>query len=71
VARSQKRTKGTDPTWPEPSAGEMVVSELVTDRQGSLSPFGEVTFPVPAGSLPYQHPVTVVNRPSDRAPGRR
>jgi hypothetical protein len=35
------------------------VSELVTDRTGALSPFGEVVFPVPAEELPYVHPVTV------------
>lgn len=63
---STKRTKGTDPTWPEPVGEEMVVSELVTDRQGSLSPFGDVTFPLPRAALPYQHPVTVINRPSPR-----
>lgn len=71
MARSHQRTKGTDPTWPEPSDGEMVVSELVTDRQGSLSPFGDVAFPLPAGALPYQHPVTVINQPTSRTPGRR
>ena len=70
MATSQKRTKGTDPTWPEPADGEMVVSELVTDRQGSLSPFGDLTFPLPSGSLPYQHPATVINRPSAPGPGR-
>ncbi len=68
---SKKRTKGTDPNWPEPAGDEMVVSELVTDRQGSLSPFGELTFPLPPSVLPYSHPVTVINRPSQRAPGRR
>ena len=31
---SKKRTKGTDPNWPEPVGEETVVSELVTDRQG-------------------------------------
>ena len=38
------------------------VSELATDRTGALSPFGELTFPLPADDLPYMHPVTVVNR---------
>jgi len=38
------------------------VSELVSDRTGSLSPFGDIEFPLPAAELPYIHPVTVVNR---------
>jgi hypothetical protein len=38
------------------------VSELATDRAGALSPFGDVTFPVPSDDLPYVHPVTIVNR---------
>jgi hypothetical protein len=40
---------------------ELLVSELASDRQGALAPFGEVTYPLPASSLPYQHP-----RPADR-----
>ena len=38
------------------------VSELATDRTGALSPFGDLTFPLPADELPYIHPVTVVNK---------
>ena len=38
------------------------VSELAADRTGALSPFGDLTFPLPADDLPYTHPVTVVNR---------
>ena len=38
------------------------LSELVADRVGALSPFGETTFPLPADELPYLHPVTVVNK---------
>ena len=35
----------------------------VVDRAGGLSPFGEDTeFPLPAESLPYAHPHTVINR---------
>ena len=71
MARTHKRSKGTDPTWPEPVDGDMVVSELVTDRQGSLSPFGELTFPLPSSSLPYQHPVTVINQPDTGSKVRR
>jgi hypothetical protein len=29
---------------------------------GALSPFGDMTFPVPASTLPYLHPVTTVNK---------
>lgn len=60
-----KRVKAgrIDPNWPaDPSSHEHPVSELAADRQGSLSPFGDVTFPLPADQLPYVHPVTVVNR---------
>jgi len=51
-----------DNGWPEVPEGEHAVSELATNRTGSLSPFGDVTFPLPAEQLPYLHPVTVVNR---------
>ncbi|HOW94124.1 hypothetical protein [Mycolicibacterium fallax] len=51
-----------DPGWPEVPPGEHAVSELVTDRTGSLSPFGELTFPLPADEVPYVHPVTVINK---------
>jgi hypothetical protein len=66
VARGEKKKKtndGLDPRWPAESYdGGHPVSELASDRQGSLSPFGEDEFPVPAETLPYVHPVTVVNR---------
>ena len=29
---------------------------------GALSPYGDVTFPQPSDTLPYIHPVTVVNK---------
>lgn len=51
-----------DNGWPEVAEGDHAVSELVSDRTGSLSPFGDVTFPLPAEDLPYIHPVTVVNK---------
>lgn len=51
-----------DPTWPEASDGEHPVSELAADRQGALSPFGDVTFPLPVEDLGYQHPVTEINK---------
>ncbi|NUT92190.1 MAG: hypothetical protein HOY78_09170, partial [Saccharothrix sp.] len=52
-----------DPNWPEPPAdGKYAVSELASDVQGALSPFGKVTFPLPAEDLGYHHPVTEINR---------
>ena len=52
-----------DPGWPALAGDDdHAVSELVADRTGSLSPFGELTFPLPAEELPYTHPVTVINK---------
>ncbi|ETA95714.1 hypothetical protein BB737_09660 [Mycobacterium avium subsp. hominissuis] len=51
-----------DNGWPTTDPDDHAVSELVTDRTGALSPFGELVFPLPATELPYLHPVTVVNR---------
>ncbi|MGH3622523.1 MAG: hypothetical protein ACRDQ5_12135 [Sciscionella sp.] len=52
-----------DPSWPEESpGGDHPVSELAADRQGSLSPFGDVSFPLEPDALPYIHPVTEINR---------
>lgn len=53
----------TDPRWPvDVSRGEHAVTELASDRQGSLSPFGEVSFPLSEDQLDYVHPVTEINR---------
>ena len=53
----------TDPHWPaDVSRDEHAVTELVSDRQGSLSPFGDVTFPLPEDKVTYVHPNTVINR---------
>ncbi|EHY89099.1 hypothetical protein SacazDRAFT_02188 [Saccharomonospora azurea NA-128] len=46
-----------DPEWPD---AEHAVTELAADRQGALSPFGEVTFPL--DTVPYVHPETEINR---------
>jgi hypothetical protein len=46
-----------DPTWPD---GEHPVSEWGAHVQGSLSPFGEVEFPLE--DVPYVHPVTEINK---------
>ncbi len=55
-----KRGKGVDPTWPHVPDGEHAVTETNTAVQGSLSPFGDVEFPLP--KVPYVHPTTVINR---------
>ena len=62
VSVAEKKKQYVDNGWPEVSADDHAVSELATDRTGALSPFGELEFPLPAESLPYTHPVTVVNK---------
>lgn len=63
MAKAERRTDRIDPKWPANDyEGGHAVTELASDRQGSLSPFGDETFPVPAEKLPYIHPVTVINR---------
>jgi hypothetical protein len=57
-----RRTDRIDPTWPSRSEDDLPVSELAAPQQGALSPFGELTFPLPAEELPYQHPHTEINR---------
>jgi hypothetical protein len=60
--KSQK-SRYIDNGWPVSDGDDdHAVSELAADRTGALSPYGDVTFPVPADELPYTHPVTVVNR---------
>lgn len=61
-ADNKAKTGYVDKGWPATDHGEPAVSELRTDRTGALSPFGDLEFPLPAGELPYLHPVTVVNR---------
>lgn len=56
----KKKKQRIDPTWPQASDGEQPVTELLTDAQGALSPFGELTFPLE--QVPYKHPVTKVNK---------
>ncbi|MDQ2710464.1 MAG: hypothetical protein M3Z25_23860 [Actinomycetota bacterium] len=46
-----------DPTWPKE---EHPLSELCAPVQASFSPFGEVEFPLE--EVPYEHPVTEINR---------
>ncbi|SNR56413.1 hypothetical protein SAMN06265360_11069 [Haloechinothrix alba] len=49
-----------DPQWPQLGDGQTPVSELVSDTQGSQSPYGDVSFPL--DSVPYEHPETEINR---------
>jgi len=46
-----------DPEWPRE---EHPLSELCAPIQASFSPFGELEFPLDA--VPYEHPVTEINR---------
>jgi hypothetical protein len=63
MAKGESKAHRVDPHWPgHGPEDEHPVSELAADRQGSLSPFGDETFPVPPETLPYRHPVTVINR---------
>lgn len=57
-----KKKIRVDPTWPAVEEGGHAVNELNADRQGALSPFGELEFPIPGDQLPYIHPTTVINR---------
>ena len=56
------RPERVDPQWPEGPDGGYPVSELASHNQGALSPFGMVTFPLPSEDLPYEHPVTEINK---------
>ncbi|WP_018682550.1 hypothetical protein [Actinokineospora enzanensis] len=54
------KTDRIDPTWAAGDDDSHPVSELHSDRQGALSPFGDVTFPLER--TPYVHPSTKINR---------
>jgi len=62
VAQKTNKPRYIDNGWPTRDPEDHPVSELAADRVGALSPFGELTFPLPASDLPYLHPVTTVNR---------
>lgn len=49
-----------DPAWPQLGDGQKPVTEMSTDRQGALSPYGDVTFPLER--VTYQHPTTEINK---------
>ncbi|PPK70535.1 hypothetical protein V5P93_000585 [Actinokineospora auranticolor] len=55
------KTDRIDPTWAgDDDKGSHPVTELTSDRQGALSPFGDITFPLE--TIPYVHPETKINR---------
>ncbi|MCP2235629.1 hypothetical protein LY41_001448 [Prauserella halophila] len=58
---SERNDHRIDPEWPEADDGHPV-SELAADRQGALSPFGDVSFPL--DTVPYDHPHTEINKRS-------
>ena len=61
--KKREKKQYVDPGWPTSGGDDdHAVSALAADRTGALSPFGELTFPLPSGDLPYVHPVTVVNK---------
>jgi hypothetical protein len=61
--KKRQKTAYVDPGWPVLDGDhDDVVSELASDLTGASSPFGDVTFPVPAEELPFLQSVTVVNR---------
>lgn len=56
-------TDRIDPEWPgDDDNGHHPVSELAADRQGALSPFGDLAFPLSQEELGYQHPETEINK---------
>ncbi|HUO38615.1 MAG TPA: hypothetical protein VMU34_12610 [Mycobacterium sp.] len=58
-----EKSRYVDNGWPVHLGGdEHAISELAADRTGALSPYGDITFPLPADELPYTHPVTVINK---------
>lgn len=59
MAGSEKAS-GMEPTWPKLEEGQHAVTELVAAVQGSLSPYGDTSFPLKKTN--YRHPVTVINR---------
>lgn len=58
----KKKQERIDPSWPKLEDPKDAVSEFLADKQGALSPFGDVTFPLTEGSVPYEHPSTVINK---------
>ncbi len=61
MAKKGADTGRIDPTWPKDEDYDgHPVSELAADRQGALSPYGDLVFPLDA--VPYTHPETEINK---------
>ncbi|NHD18247.1 MULTISPECIES: hypothetical protein [Actinopolyspora] len=58
---NKSKNERIDPEWPH-EGDEHPVSEFLADRQGPMSPFGDVTFPLSEDVLPYEHPHTEINK---------
>jgi hypothetical protein len=63
AAPRHQRPTGTAARGGQPVRdGRLPISELLYDRAGAASPFGDdQTFPLPVTSLVYQHPGKAVN----------
>lgn len=59
MASEKKNQHRIDPEWPE---GDHAVSEFLSGSQGSLSPFGGLSFPMDGSKVPYVHPETKINK---------
>jgi hypothetical protein len=61
MAKNDERlAERIDPAYPNAAEGHPV-TELTSDRQGALSPFGTITFPLEPESVSYVHPTTEIN----------
>ena len=58
----RQKNKYVDPGWPTTDVEDHAVSELAADRTGALSPFGDVTFPLPPDEIPFIQSATVINK---------
>lgn len=62
-AGKEKHNKLIEPSWIMTEDGGSPLTELLSENQGSLSPFGEdTTFPLPVSALRYTHPTDKPNR---------
>lgn len=61
---AKKKNNYVDNGWPVDDEGghQHAVSEFAASVPGALSPFGDVTFPLPAENLSFVQSHTVVNR---------
>lgn len=59
MANTERKAARIDPHYPQAAEGEHPVTELTSDRQGALSPFGDLTFPLK--TVAYTHPETEIN----------